>query len=358
MIEHTVIDLGFDIIGDLHDHKIINLCTHDVLKTAEKNSGFIAGGFATAYVTDYLTVLKNAQHPTVEKYRLLSYYTRSTGNICSFQDRMKAGPGKNKLVNVFKEFVISDIDVWFESREGEIEFRSSVKNGEQFHITVNGKRFKSGTLFGEYTPMTYGIQYMSFDERGQSPNMIQIISRMIGGVSEITSSFDIYNAACAIKGTKLYIPVGFERLLKQGFLHLYQESKNDPFVTLCRLKKWRNKQHFKKGYTPSTRKTIARLVDTVVRQNETTGISDYQGNKQTTNNLLNHLFAGALHVLSSDMLLKLSMYFRGFRNKHKESRDDYDRFFNELLERAASKREIERKRSKELEIDILPLVDG
>ena|SRR3990167_2532553 len=202
----------------------INQATYTLLKECEKFGGFIAGGFASRVARAHLT--KGDIRSDVEAIDYIMRYTVS-------QDLSKGFWGTRRK---YAKFKVGDIDVYFEnlSTSGRL-----IESTLQF--TTNGN------YIVDETPAGFGVEMGCFGSRdGQ---IVQLITKYAGTYEEVTSTFDIYNAACVIKENTLYIPEEWEWLAKNRYLHL--RKWNGPWV-LQRMSKWCNKHGYNAGLTPET----------------------------------------------------------------------------------------------------------
>lgn len=317
-IEHEEHVLPYDVLDFLHDQKIINHCALSVLKTAFECNGYIAGGFATAFATSVFD--EKNDFSFVKKYALVH---RRQGHY-SVQE-LKNRKNTNKSLTSF------DIDVWFETHACAMNFLNKVSTGEQ-HATIFGKQVKIGDVISKPTPKQWGTEFLC-NNYDANLNLVQAITRITGNFSEITNKFDIYNAACVIKGNVLYVPAGFKELVKSKLLKINGVRTHSPYVMLSRINKWRRKQIFTKGFTEDkdTRDTLLDLADALIKEaTSKIGILDFSSRKLGVNFVLEKSFKPMLHHLSDSMLLKLSAYFVSSRKLEKLNFQAYDIFLKQI----------------------------
>ena len=220
-IKHNVVVAQQSIIEQMYRVGALNWTTYIVLLEAEKCGGFIAGGFASLLARMVIghhtfgrstskntraktnvSVMNKADQSIIREY-LYSRYTR-----------------KDMQRNVGEFITMGDIDVWFPDRHSASMFME--RCGQS--CDIDRRPTRSG----------FGAEFLCYDN-GTRCQVVQAILKRTGSIQEITGGFDIYNAACAIKGHELFIPEGFEHLCETRTLHIANIDNN---YILSRMSKW------------------------------------------------------------------------------------------------------------------------
>lgn len=271
--------------------RVLHGTTYDVLRNVEAAGGFIAGGFAAKFAYCHLMLgdlrTSDRSAETLMRYSNIDHLRAATWS----KDRK------------FAKVNAGDIDVFFE-------------NDKYVDTIVHQAILKKDDYHVEPTTAGFGWEVGCFGRNGC--NLIQLITKYTGTPEQVCSTFDIYNAACVIKGNVLYVPEEWEWLAKNRYLHL--RKWNGPWV-MQRLAKWSRKHHYGAGLTPET---------ALLLNNHITEILDDPENSKTPDTVYRFITKKIhpfMQSINPEHLLKISMCYPD---------QSYNYAFEELKRRSAA----------------------
>lgn len=227
-IEFDVIDMGYDVVSELTNRGVFLTSTAEHLKRIDKAGGFIAGGFA-AKIAQLLHDGRSINY--AGSHELRNYITMSSYSVV---DR-----------SAWKSYV-GDVDVYFDDC---IKAQDHIRNAS----------FIDRTLVSS-TPGGYGYEAICSHDtstvgrwQATETQLVQYITSYHGNPEEVCNTFDIYNAACAIKGNLLYRPKDWNLLAEKRCIHLVRLNTE---YTINRLSKWINKHGYTGGLTEESVKFL------------------------------------------------------------------------------------------------------
>lgn len=274
MIQLEEIDLKSDVVDSLFRLKLIGKDTQQLLQQATHEcDGYIAGGFASL-----LAKLNFEKNHGYDEFKIRDYL----GGIHSkFIEKLE----QNRL----HKGRLSDIDVWFTNDNELAKFISLPKPPQ---VVVKNSMLGWALEFYCEKP---GVD--------STYHLVQVITKLTGTFENVVSNFDIYNAACVIKGSKLYVPIGFRELVKMRQLHLQNWGG---IYSIKRLSSWSKKQ----GYLNVTKETTD-----LFNSNIMSFLNDVHNNKiqsygkpLKSNEVIASLFKRCFYMLSIENMLMLSNY--------------------------------------------------
>lgn len=218
-----------DVIAQLYEKNVIHESTFQLLTLAQEHRAYITGGFASRYA-----------NVVFAKTSISDLKWTTTTNIS--RERLE-----------WKKFsTYHDIDLWFRTKKEQEEFVANVKRLYEF---IDHKDSSAG----------FADEFYCYDHNDKNAQIVQAIRNICGEPHEVTSVFDIYNAACVIDRKNLYVPKNYQWLLDNDCIHVQNwnnlRGKN---LTIHRLAKWLRGRNDIKNMTSSTVKYIEQnLLDLV-----------------------------------------------------------------------------------------------